>query len=82
MLIPFVVIIDSIAHAHYMLGTQGYKHTIILNSVRQHSHLITQGNYKATCFDYRLVIFRSILSIESQEAMRTPGSHRGIPECA
>ena len=24
---------------------------IILNSVRQHIHFITQGNYKATCFD-------------------------------
>ena len=34
--------------------------TIILNSVRQHNHFITQGNYKATCFDYRFVIFRPI----------------------
>jgi len=25
---------------------------ITLNSVRQHSHFISQGNYKATCFDY------------------------------
>jgi len=28
-----------------------YKRNIILNSVRQHNHFITQGNYKATCFD-------------------------------
>jgi len=34
---------------------------IILNSVHQHNHFITQGSYKATCFDYRLVILRSIL---------------------
>ena len=39
---------------------------IILKSVRQHNHFITQGNYKATCFDYRLVILRPILSIVSQ----------------
>ena len=25
---------------------------ITLNSIRQHNHFITQGNYKATCFDY------------------------------
>ena len=49
---------------------------IILNSVRQHNHYITQGNYKATCFDYRLVIFRPILSIVSQDAMHTLRSHR------
>jgi len=48
----------------------------ILNSVRQHNHFITQGNYKATCFDYRLVILRPILSIVSQYAMHTLGSHR------
>ena len=39
--------------SHKMLCT-------ILNSVRQHNHFITQGNYKATCFDYILVIFRPI----------------------
>jgi len=33
---------------------------IILNSIRQHSHFITQANYKATFFDYRLVILRPI----------------------
>jgi len=33
-----------------------YKRNIILNSIRQHNHFITEGNYKATCFDYRLVI--------------------------
>jgi len=49
---------------------------IILNGVRQHSHFITQGNYKATCFDYRLVIHRPILSIVSQVAMHTLGFHR------
>jgi len=35
-----------------------YKRNILLNSTRQHNHFITQGNYKATCFDYRLVILR------------------------
>jgi len=45
----------------------------MLNSVRQHNHFITQGNYKATCFDYRLVIFRPISSIVSQDAMHTSG---------
>jgi len=49
---------------------------ITLNSVRQHNHFITQGNYKATCFDYRLVILSHILSIVSQDAMHTLGSHR------
>ena len=49
---------------------------ITLSSVHQHNHFITQGNYKATCFDYRLVILRPILSIVSQDAMHTLGSHR------
>ena len=49
---------------------------IILNSVCQHNHFITQGNCKATCFDCRLVILRSILSTVSQDAMHTLGSHR------
>jgi len=48
----------------------------MLNCVLQHNYFITQGNYKATCFDYRLVILRHILSIVSQDAMRTLGSHR------
>jgi len=48
----------------------------MLNSVRQHNHFITQGDYKATCFDYSLVIFRPILSIVSQDAMHPLGSHR------
>jgi len=53
------------------------KHTnIILNSVRQHNHFITQGNYKGTCFDYRFVILRPILSIVSQDATQTLGCHR------
>jgi len=50
-------------------------HYTILNSVCQHYHFITQGNYKATCFDYRLLILRRILSIVSQDAMHTLGSH-------
>jgi len=49
---------------------------ITLNSVRQHNHFITQGNYKVTCFECRLVILRSILSIVSEDAMHTLGSHR------
>jgi len=40
------------------------------------NHFITQGNYTATCFDYRLVILRPIFSIVSQYAMHTLGSHR------
>jgi len=47
----------------------------ILNCVRHHNHFITQGDYKATCFDYRLVILRPILSIVSQDAVHTLGSH-------
>ena len=47
---------------------------------------ITQGNYKATCFEHRLVILRPVLSIVSQDPMQTLGSHRckhdGIPKCA
>jgi len=42
-----------------------------LNSVRQHYHFITQGSYKAICFDYRLFILRPILSIVSQDATHT-----------
>jgi len=49
---------------------------IILNSVRQHNHFSAQGNYKATCFDYRLVILRPIFSIMSQDAMYNLGSGR------
>jgi len=49
---------------------------IILNSVRQYNHFVTKGNYKATCFDYRLVILRPILPIVSQDAMHTLGFHR------
>ena len=53
-----------------------------LNSVCQHNHFIAEGNYKATCFDYRLVILRPILLIVSQDAMQTLGYHhvyiRGI----
>jgi len=53
-----------------------FKCNVTLNSVRQHDHFITQGNYKVTCFDCRLVILRPILSIMSQDAMHTLGSHR------
>ena len=53
-----------------------YIRFILFNSVRQHNHFIAQGNYKATCFDYRLVILRPVLSIVSQDAMHTLGSHR------
>jgi len=49
---------------------------MLLNIVRQHNHFITQGNYKATCFDYRLVILRPILSIVLQDVMHTLVSHR------
>ena len=57
-----------------MYGT--YSCDIILNSVGQNNHFITQGNYKATCFDYRLVILWPILSVVSQDAMHTLGSNR------
>ena len=60
---------------HYMVLLD-YILNIILNSVRQHNHCITQGDYKATCFDYRLVILRPVLLIVSQDAMHTLGSHR------
>jgi len=56
-------------------------HNIILNGVRQHSHFITQGNYKATCFEYRLVILSPILSIVSQDAMHTLGSPACLHPC-
>jgi len=52
------------------------KRNVILNSVRQQNHFITEGKYKATCFDYRLLIFTPIMSIESQDAMQNLGSHR------
>ena len=55
---------------------------ITLNSVRQHNHFITQSNYKATCFDYSLVILRPILSIVSQDAMHTLGCfHSNLLQC-
>jgi len=49
----------------------------VLNSVCQHSHFITQCNYKATCFDYGFVILRPILSVVSQDTMPTLGSQSG-----
>jgi len=36
-----------------LLPSSSSRINILLNSVRQHSHFITQGNYKATCFDCR-----------------------------
>ena len=65
----------NVQHTHTVSDTQTLL-TITLNSVRQHNDFITQGNYKAKCFDCRLVIFRPILSIVSQDAMHTLGSHR------
>jgi hypothetical protein len=59
---------------HNVEKISGYN--IILNGVRQHNHFITQCNYKVKCFDYRLVILRPILSIVSQDAIHTLGSHR------
>ena len=50
---------DWVFFLRYLLHRQNIRN-IILNSVRQHNHFITQGNYKATCFDNRLVIFRPI----------------------
>jgi len=54
-----------------------YKHNIILNSVRQHNHFITQNSYKATFFDYRLVIFRLIFV----NWVTRCSAHFGIPSC-
>ena len=56
------------------MGGKEAEGNIILNSVHQHNHFITQGNYKATCFDYRFVILRPVLSVVSQDAMHTLGS--------
>ena len=53
------------------IGATCPAHLILLDN-----HFITQGNYKATCFDYRLVTLRPILSIVSQDAMHTLGSLR------
>jgi len=62
---------------HFEAHEQNLNEVLVtLNSVRQHNHFITQGNFKATCFDYRLINLRSILSIMSQDAMHTLGSHR------
>jgi hypothetical protein len=37
---------------------------------------ISQGNYNATCFDYRLDILKLIPSIVSQDTMHSFGDHR------
>jgi len=62
-----------------------YKSNLILNTVRQHIHFITQGNYKATCFDYRLVIFRPIFVNWVTRFYTHFGIssclHNGIPNC-
>jgi len=54
-----------------------YKRDVILNSVCQHNHFITHGNYKATCFDYRLVILRPIFV----NWVTRYYAHFGIPSC-
>ena len=54
-----------------------YKCNVILNTVRQHNHFIIQGNYKATCFDYKLVIFRPIFV----NLVTRYYAHFGIPSC-
>jgi len=41
------------------------------------NHFITQGNYKATCFDYRLVILRPIFVNCATRCY----AHFGIPSC-
>jgi len=51
---------------------------MILSSVRHHSHFIAGGDYKATCFDYKLDIISVFLSTQSQAAMHNLGSH---PAC-
>jgi hypothetical protein len=56
-----------------LLSSKDTQINITLNSARQHNQFITQCNYKATCFDYRLVILRSILSVVSQDAMHNLG---------
>jgi len=38
-------------NVYEIMSIKWYKHNIILNSVRQHNHCITRGNYKATCFN-------------------------------
>ena len=49
----------------------------ILNNLRLHNTLLHNVIARAKCFDYLSVILRSIfLSIESQDAMHTQGSHR------
>jgi len=81
-------IYDRIRWINYNVGTYSYKfwmeasrcaykRNMILYSVRQHNHFITQGNYKATCFDYRLVILRLIFV----NLVTRCYAHFGIPSC-
>ena len=49
---------------------------IILNSVRQQNNFITLGNYKVTCFDYRLVILSPFANCVTRCY-----AHFGIPSC-
>jgi len=63
----YVETVTVSAWQRFGLKSVTVKFNIILNSVRQHNHFITQGNYNATCFDYRLVILTPILSIVSQD---------------
>jgi hypothetical protein len=53
--------------------TMRLQSNMILNGVHQQSDFITQGNYRATRFDCRLVACRRISSIVSQD---------GIPKCS
>jgi len=78
-----VVQFESSIPGYHQTRRDNLRQYIILSSVRQHNHFITQGNYKS------LVILRHILSIVSQGAMHTLGSHvfhgckhDGIPKCA
>ena len=54
---------DRVGHLQALQENRSKSCYIILNSVHQHNQFITQGNNKATCFDYRLVIFRPIFVI-------------------
>jgi len=64
---------------------------IILNCVRQHIHFITQGNYKATCFDYshpQAYFVNCVTRCYAQFGIPlclylwNTCKHEGIPKCA
>jgi len=54
-----------------------FRDNLTLNSARHHNQFITEGNYKATCFDYRLVIFRPIFV----NCVTRCYAHFGMPSC-